>query len=121
MSASYPLVRKRYAFSTRLGVSTSPSRLGSSPTSASRRLIKSCICLFYIWSFSLALGPPPPRAEGLGAERRLSASAAPAPSADALYADRGNLANARRAASLWTAQLAADSRDFDTAWKLGGG
>jgi tetratricopeptide (TPR) repeat protein len=39
-------------------------------------------------------------------------------SADALYADRTNLASARRAAELWTAALAADPHDFDSAWKL---
>ncbi len=41
-----------------------------------------------------------------------------AQSADALYADRANLASARRAADLWTAALAADPRDFEAAWKL---
>ena len=38
--------------------------------------------------------------------------------ADALYADRGNLTSARRAAAAWTAALAVDPRDFDAAWKL---
>jgi len=41
-----------------------------------------------------------------------------AQSADALYADRANLASARRAADMWAAALAADPRDFDAAWKL---
>jgi tetratricopeptide (TPR) repeat protein len=41
-----------------------------------------------------------------------------AQSADALYADRANLASARRAADMWTAALAADPRDFEAAWKL---
>jgi len=41
-----------------------------------------------------------------------------AQSADALYADRANLASARRAAEIWAAALAADPRDFDAAWKL---
>jgi tetratricopeptide (TPR) repeat protein len=38
--------------------------------------------------------------------------------ADRLYADRANLASARRAVDIWTSALAADARDFDAAWKL---
>jgi tetratricopeptide (TPR) repeat protein len=38
--------------------------------------------------------------------------------ADALYADRANLASARQAADLWTAALARDPHPFDAAWKL---
>jgi hypothetical protein len=41
-----------------------------------------------------------------------------AQSADALYADRANLASARRAADMWAAALAANPHDFDAAWKL---
>jgi tetratricopeptide (TPR) repeat protein len=41
-----------------------------------------------------------------------------AQSADALYADRAAPESARRAADLWTAAVAADPRDFDSAWKL---
>ena len=37
--------------------------------------------------------------------------------ADALYADRANLASARRAAELWRAASAANPRDFDADWK----
>lgn len=37
--------------------------------------------------------------------------------ADALYADRANIASARRAADLWKADLAANPRDFAAAWK----
>jgi tetratricopeptide (TPR) repeat protein len=74
-------------------VSTSPSRPGSSPSSASSFLISSCIVLFYI--------------SALGAQ-----------SADALYADRQNIASARQAAELWAAALADDETDFDAAWKL---
>jgi hypothetical protein len=37
---------------------------------------------------------------------------------DALYADRGNLASARRAADLWDAALRRDPADVDAAWKL---
>src|SRR5882762_327891 len=93
MSASYPLVRNRYAFSTRFGVSRRPSRSGSSPRSASSFLIRSCIVLFYIPLLT-------------------------AQSADALYADRANLASARRAAEIWAAALSADPQNFGAAWKL---
>src|SRR6476660_9091729 len=97
MSASYPLVRNLSAFSTRFGVFSSPSRLGSSPRSASSCLIRSCIYLFYICSFHVL---------------------AQAPAADALYADRANLASARKAADIWTSDLASNPQDFDAAWKL---
>src|SRR5438874_10325093 len=93
MFAWYPLVRNRYAFSTRFGVSRSPSRVGSSPRSVKSLLIASCILLFYI--------------PGSAAQ-----------SADALYADRADLASARRAAGLWQQALATDPRDVDSAWKL---
>jgi tetratricopeptide (TPR) repeat protein len=42
-------------------------------------------------------------------------------SADALYADRANLVSAQRAADLWTEALAANPRDFASAWKLSRG
>ncbi len=38
--------------------------------------------------------------------------------ADALYADRANLASARKAADLWKADLATNPRNFEAAWKL---
>jgi tetratricopeptide (TPR) repeat protein len=38
--------------------------------------------------------------------------------AERSYADRANLASARRAADIWAAALAADPRDFEAAWKL---
>ena len=38
--------------------------------------------------------------------------------ADALYADRVNLSSAKRAAEIWSSSLAADPRNFETAWKL---
>jgi len=85
------------AFSTRVGVLSSPSRSGSSPRSASSCLIRSCIVLFYICSFGRPYA---------------------AQTADALYANRRNLASARKAAALWEAQLASNPRDFDAAWKL---
>jgi tetratricopeptide (TPR) repeat protein len=40
------------------------------------------------------------------------------PAADALYAQREDPSKARAAASAWAARLKADSRDFDSAWKL---
>src|SRR4051794_9556166 len=103
MSALYPLVKNLYAFSTRFGVSRSPSREGSSPRSVSSFLIASCILLFYI---PAPHGQPPPARDPGVAE------------AERLYADRANLASAARAADIWSAALAADPRDFDTAWKL---
>jgi hypothetical protein len=86
-------VRNFSAFSTRFGVSTRPSRLGSSPISASSFRMSSCIVLFYL--------------SVIGAQ-----------SADALYADRAHLESARQGAALWSAELAADPANFDAAWKL---
>jgi hypothetical protein len=78
-------------------VRSRPSRSGSSPSSASNRLIRSCIALFYI---STAAAP------------------AAAQDADALYADRANLASAGAASTLWADALKQDPRNFDAAWKL---
>src|SRR5882672_3980109 len=98
MFASYPPVRKRSACSTRAGVRTSPSRSGFSPSSIRSRLIKSCILVFYIAVFSTpALSQDDP---------------------DALYRERTDIAKAHRAADIWSARLAANSRDFESAWKL---
>jgi hypothetical protein len=97
MFAEYPLVRKRSAFSTRCGVRTNPSRSGSSPSSASSRLTRSCIVLFYISAIALP---------------------AAAQNADALYADRANLASATAASTLWSEASKRDPRDFAAAWKL---
>jgi tetratricopeptide (TPR) repeat protein len=41
-----------------------------------------------------------------------------AQTADDLYADRANLASARRAADSWSAAVTANPADFDSAWKL---
>lgn len=105
MSASYPLVRNRYAFSTRFGVSRSPSRSGSSPRSVSSFLIASCIFVFYIPAATAQSADPPSRDARFG-------------DAERLYAERANLASARRAADIWTAALVSNARDFDAAWKL---
>src|SRR4029077_4426645 len=93
MSALYPLVRNLYAFSTRFGVSRSPSRDGSSPRPFSSVVIASCILPFYL---SVAAAHP----------------------RDVLYAARPNPASARRAADLWASALAADPRNTEAAWKL---
>ena len=85
-------------------MSRSPSRAGSSPRSVSSFLIASCILLFYI---SAAAAQPPDPA----ARERVS-------DADGLYADRANLASARRAAAIWSSALAADPRNAEAAWKL---
>jgi tetratricopeptide (TPR) repeat protein len=80
--------------------------------------MSSCILLFYIClggTTLLARGAPPPRAKGLAPERTLSGSGQ---DADALYADRANLASARQAANLWKTAVASNPRNFDAAWKL---
>src|SRR5262245_54929055 len=100
MLAPYPLVRNLSAFSTRFGVLSSPSRSASSPRSFSNCLISCCILLFYIPVFTVQAG-----AQGTQ-------------NADALYANRTDLASARRAAALWTDALKRDPKDFDAAWKL---
>jgi tetratricopeptide (TPR) repeat protein len=41
-----------------------------------------------------------------------------AQTADALYADRANLASARAAAAAWSDELARNTQAFDAAWKL---
>src|SRR4051812_27285923 len=98
MFAWYPLVRNCNAFATRLGVSRRPSRVGSSPSSFSNCLTRSCISLLYICV--------------------CSASAARAQDADAFYADRQNLASAKQAADIWAADLVRDNSNFEAAWKL---
>jgi tetratricopeptide (TPR) repeat protein len=79
--------------------------VGSSPRSVSSLLIASCILLFYIPA-STAQPPDPASRDACFAE------------ADRLYADRANLASARRAIDIWSAAVAADAHDFDAAWKL---
>lgn len=37
---------------------------------------------------------------------------------DALYRDRENLASAKQATAIWSSRLAANSNDFESAWKL---
>jgi tetratricopeptide (TPR) repeat protein len=45
-------------------------------------------------------------------------AAVQAQNADSLYADRENLASARKAADVWAGDLARDPRNFEAAWKL---
>lgn len=47
-----------------------------------------------------------------------SAVQVPADDPEALYKDRDHLASARKATDIWTARLAANPRDFDSAYKL---
>jgi tetratricopeptide (TPR) repeat protein len=90
----------------------------------------SCMGVFYLTASLALVGLPavpaggPNRAADLGGR-----SARPDPFAsadrqptredpDALYAQREDLAAARRAADIWARRLAADAHDFEAAWKL---
>jgi tetratricopeptide (TPR) repeat protein len=75
----------------------------------SSRLIRSFTLVFYIALFA-APSIAGPLALGLGGQ----AQADP----DALYRDRADLARAHQAADIWAARLAANPRDFESAWKL---
>ena len=61
--------------------------------------MRSCTALFYIALFC-------------------SLTLAQAGDPDALYRDRANPVSAREAADLWEARLAANAKDFESAWKL---
>jgi TRAP transporter TatT component family protein len=78
-------------------VFSSPSRSGFSPSSARRFLTRSCISLFYISWLATSAG---------------------AQSADALYADRENVASARRAAEIWEKDSDSNPGTYEAAWKL---
>jgi len=68
----------------------------------------SCILAFYI---AISAGPM--------AEAALRAQAvAAADDPDVLYAQRADLDRARRADAIWAERLAANPRDFESAWKL---
>ncbi len=47
-----------------------------------------------------------------------SAGAAAAPDADALYAQRDDLAKARQAADIWQGRVNANPKDYESSWKL---
>ena len=53
-----------------------------------------------------------------GSRLSLAQTAVGAQSADSLYANRADLASARRAAELWADELAHTANAFDAAWKL---
>jgi hypothetical protein len=63
----------------------------------------SCILLFYLLAFS--------------PDARLSLQA-DAADADALYAQRDNVARAQQAAAIWQSRLKQNPNDFESAWKL---
>src|SRR5580765_32716 len=113
MFASYPPVRNRSACSTRAGVRASPSRSGSSPSSIRRRLIRSCTLVFYIAAF-VAPAAMPRTVKVRAAQGARAAEDDP----DALYRERTDLAKAHQAADIWSERLAANRRDFESAWKL---
>jgi hypothetical protein len=72
----------------------------------------SCILALYL----AVPGPPAPRAPRPAALLQDAAAAKGDP--DALYAGREDLAQARRAESIWETRLRADAADFESAWKL---
>jgi hypothetical protein len=63
----------------------------------------SCIPVFYIAVSGLFSGPP---------------AVIVRQNADALYADRANLASARQAAAIWARRVDENPKDFEAAWKL---
>jgi tetratricopeptide (TPR) repeat protein len=73
----------------------------------------SCILAFYIVA-SAASAAHEADQPALGASPALTQAADP----DALYARREDLASARRAEQIWKERLAANPRDFESAWKL---
>jgi hypothetical protein len=81
--------------------------------------MRSCIGLFYIARPAL---PPLSRLVGLlTLTSILTLAAGPAlaqDDPDALYRNRADAAQARRAAAVWESRLTRDARDFDAAWKL---
>src|SRR5215207_7310054 len=104
-SAAYPLVRNFIDFSTRSGVFSNPSLLGSSPSCSSRERMRLCIKSVYLTA-SLALG----------ADVRVLAEVPP--SVDALYARREDPVAARQAADQYLAHHRAAPQDFVGGWKL---
>jgi hypothetical protein len=70
----------------------------------------SCICVFYIATLGIPVGDARPS--------QPPAASPVAQDADALYARRETLADARRAADIWAQRLDANPQDFESAWKL---
>ena len=81
--------------------------------------MRSCIGLFYIARPAL---PPLSRLVALlTLTSVLTLASSPARAQDdpdALYRNRADAAQARRAAAVWESRLTTDARDFDAAWKL---
>lgn len=69
----------------------------------------SCIWVFYIATLGAPGAPTPPQTASVP----LTSA-----EADRLYARRETLADARQAADIWAQRLAANPRDFESAWKL---
>ena len=88
---------------------TKPSRSGFSPSSIRSRLIRSCTLVFYIALFSTS---------ALAQDSSAAAQRAQADDPDALYREREDFAKAQRAADIWNSRLAANPRDYESAWKL---
>jgi tetratricopeptide (TPR) repeat protein len=95
----------------------------------SSRLINSFTLVFYLALFQPSLGfgeqVAPALARGFNYEEsgaheagRSPAQAAPQGDPDALYRDRSDPGRAQQAADIWAARLAANPRDFESAWKL---
>ena len=85
--------------------------------------MRSCIGVLYIAVFcglALASAQGSPRSSAADAQGlpRRSAERAESGDPDALYRDRANLASARQAAAIWEMRLAANPKDFDSAWQL---
>ena len=87
------------------------------------RRIRSFTCVFYI---ALFLAPSAWCLNHEGREGHEAGAHAPAQAValedpDALYQQRADPAKARQAVDIWNARLAADPRDFESAWKLARG
>ena len=73
------------------------------------RLIRSCITALYV---AIAVSVAIPELDARKARQ------VPGGDPDALYQDRETLASARKAADIWAARLAANAKDFESAYKL---
>lgn len=104
----YPPVRNFSDCSTRRGVSRSPSRAGSSPTSINRRRSVSCILAFYLLAAGVLLAAP-------GRARQSPPPVGPLAQADELYKRREDLASAKQAVALYDQR---STTSFEAAWKL---
>ena len=112
-------MRNLNALSTRCGVLTSPSRVGVlaqlHQQPLDQVLHRHIVCLDR-WHRSAHPGPGR-RGRSIQVPAALRLRSGPG-DPDALYQDRENLASAKQAADIWAARLAANPRDFDSAYKL---